>query len=607
MSQESASRSGSSCGRRFIPAKAGRLRALFLAFFALGSLFLSSCGPSTASFPSTPTLAQVEERLDGLSFPQFVDAAYDLYVLRYPQTAMTLGVAQDLGIRSRRLDSFAPGYEDQTTAIQAAILGRLREFRRASLSSDEKVAYDVCEWMWAGGAARDALPQFRYAIFPGETSPDVALAAFFAQFRIVSEEDADDYIACLHEVPRQADQLRSRIEAEAEAGTFLPYGALQLAVLQLDELRALMTSQKSEWLPPRYVGTNHPLFIPLRDALPRIESMPRDERSKKVVAVGKYVASSIMPALERLYQSAATILKVGTPTTPGWGEASGGRSAYAVLVRGETGADVVPAEIRRRASAAMQSLRAEIADLAPRLGLAPSATLPEIWEVVQARLADDVARCGLADGEELAVLSRAWQTMFRTSSLSQGGAGEDAPGSLLLYSEAVPWACGAPDPFAGFLNGFRLYLLDQVGRSAITECPALALYARLSLYEAAADAVLDTGIHVLGWSQQDAQREYAGMVEAMGSVTRVSWGHWRARLETYEITESVAFADVAMASGTPGRAAAPFAVWSEIVRMRDEAKPSAAWSEAAFREVLVRYGALPIAVAEKLVDAAFPG
>jgi hypothetical protein len=519
---------------------------------------------------------------------------------------MALGVTGELGLRNRRLDSYAPSYEDETAAIQTAILGRLREFRRASLSPDEKVAFDVCEWMWAGGAARESLPQFRYAVFPGEGSPDVSLAAFFGQFQVESEEDADDYIACLHQVARQADELRRAIESEAEAGTFLPYGALQLTVLQLDELRALMTSQKSEWLPPRYVGTGHPLFIPLRDALPRIESMSRAERSKKVVAVGKYVASGIMPALERLYQSAATILKVGTQTAPGWSEASGGPSAYAVLVRGETGTDVVPGEIRRRAEAEMGSLRAEIAELAPRIGLASSAKLPEISEAVQSRLADDVARCGLAGSEETALLSRAWETMFKTCSLSEGEAGEDSSASLLLSSEAVPWACGAPDPSAGFLNGFRLYLLDQVGRSAASEYPALALYARLSLYEAAADAVLDTGIHILGWSQEEAQREYAEMMEAMGSVTRVSWGHWRARLETLEITESVAFADVAMASGTPGRAAAPFAVWSEITRMRDEATSSAAWSEPAFREVLVRYGALPIVVAAKLVSAAFP-
>jgi uncharacterized protein (DUF885 family) len=139
------------------------------------------------------------------------------------------------------------------------------------------------------------------------------------------------------------------------------------------------------------------------------------------------------------------------------------------------------------------------------------------------------------------------------------------------------------------------------------ECPALALKARLDLYMAAADAVLDTGIHSLGWNQEEAQREFAGMLEAIGSETRVALSHGRASLQTIETNDNIAFSDVARAAGSPGRAAVAFAAWSEIARLRDEASEasSGSWSESSFHDILVGHGALPLVVAEKLVDAAF--
>jgi len=550
----------------------------------------------------------VKKELQGVPFSEFVDTSYRLYLLRTPQTVAALGLSDEFGVRNDRLDDYSLSYEQETVSINRLILERLRGFSRDALPDEERVVFDVCEWMWSGGAARAALPASGYVLFPGERSPDVRLAEFFARdLPLDSREGVDDYIACLRQVPRQMGQLRDRIEDQMKRGILLPESALGLTLLQVDALRAASVSQTSEWLPPRNVGTNHPLFIPLRDALPRIAAFSRDDRIRMTQSVGKYVASDVMPALELLYQSVAQRMTAPSRSGIEWSEAAEGRRAYAEIVRETTGTSLSPAEIHRRAQAEMDLLRPAIAELASRLGVRSSATLPEISAATALRAESEAKSFEFLGRPEENLMARACQTLFVTCRVTPGGVGGEAGG--LLFAEIVPWSCGVPDPFAGFLEGFQLYALGVATEAVQTELPALALKVRLDLYAAAAFAALDTGIHDLGWSQETAQRELAAMLEATSGATaaRVLRSGKRATVVEEEVSDNVMFADVARVAGDPGSAVAVFAVWSEIIRLCDESQATAgaSWSESVFHDALIGRGATPFVIAETLVRTAF--
>jgi uncharacterized protein (DUF885 family) len=290
------------CSRRL-----GRL-ALFLVVSGL-TLGVASCSQHPKPTWSPPSLSEVRRTLTGLSFSEFVDTAHRLHLLRFPQTVTELGLAQSFGVRNDRLDDYSVAYLRETAAIEREILNRLHSYPRGALSTGDQATYDASETMWTALVAQQNVPTAVRIFSSGGDSANARLARRFAAVeRIVSEDDIVDYIACLYQVGRQVDQIRSCLEQAARLGTLPGQSDLRVALGSMAGLRITETFSPSEYLPDHIISTHHPFFGPFRDRLVDAGIVDASARTKYLQDANRVIARQIIPAYEELAIRIARIL-----------------------------------------------------------------------------------------------------------------------------------------------------------------------------------------------------------------------------------------------------------------------------------------------------------
>ena len=218
----------------------------------LGLSLLSVCAAGDAAYKPTwipPALGEVEEALSGLGFDRFVESSYRLYLLRFPQTVTDLGMAHSLGVRNDLLNDYSEEYVAETEQIERHILEQLHAFDRQALSAEQRLTYDVCEWVWDDVVRRQEYADLDYLVTHYyATSRDWGLYDLLVVTHPLSGvRDIEDYVARLAQVGTQFDQLIAALEARAQLGIIAPQIVLSQAV---SGLRGLVNASVRYWRAP---------------------------------------------------------------------------------------------------------------------------------------------------------------------------------------------------------------------------------------------------------------------------------------------------------------------------------------------------------------------
>ena len=86
---------------------------------------------------SPPPADYVADATRGLAFDEFLDTAYRLLLMRFPQTLSDIGLAEMFGVRNDRLNDYSEAYELETQRIERGILDQLRAYDHAALSAEQ--------------------------------------------------------------------------------------------------------------------------------------------------------------------------------------------------------------------------------------------------------------------------------------------------------------------------------------------------------------------------------------------------------------------------------------------------------------------------------------
>jgi uncharacterized protein (DUF885 family) len=554
-------------------------------------VFLGACSapPHPTSSWIPPSLADVQARLHGDSFDDFVTSSSRLYLLRFPQVVAQLGAAEALGIRNDRLNDYSVAYDRETAAIEGYFLDRLQSFDREALAPAQRAAYDVYQWMWTRSAARRALGFSGYAVNSTMASPDVRLSRLFTtDLPFEDEEDLADYLACLRQAAAQIREIELRVDAEGKRGIVPPDGVLSAELAMLSLVRIRHTDSRDQiGLFQKISGTSHPFYLRMRDLASRMPALPREKRSEYMVAAREEIEQRIIPAFERLYNIVAHRLSEIPTDAVGIGALFGAETAYVELLREYSGTLLRPDEVHRLAQAHVERARLDIDKVSPSLGIRAGTPLASLFLYLQGEKAEPDAD---SDGEPVVAdapaptrglpMSRAQPTILPFGVGSDNG------------DDVAPWGLAASDPFYGFMAGCRLYLAQVTWeeQQAVMGSPRTALAALLEQYEAAVAAVVDTGIHTLGWGLRAATTYYQ---DAIGLAP------FEARYQ------------VGRLAAAPGLAAGRYAAYCRIVELRARAQEEAgdAFILDRFHDWLLEYGARPLETfgdptPEELSDAA---
>lgn len=172
------------------------------------------------------------DELEGLSLVDFFDTSNRLLTLRSPEMVVTLGLTDFYGVEEVRLDDISEAYQRETFQLLEVVLNKLDSYDRESLSPSEKISYDVYRWFLED---RLAEADFFYHDYPATYYPITAVhedtLQFFTDIHPIRHvQDARDYVTRLGMVDEKIEQLIDNLEARAEAGIIPPQFAVDWAV-----------------------------------------------------------------------------------------------------------------------------------------------------------------------------------------------------------------------------------------------------------------------------------------------------------------------------------------------------------------------------------------
>ncbi len=581
-------------------------------------LGFDSADPSSTAYQPTwtpPTLAQVESALDGLSFDRFVDVSYEQYLLRFPQALTNYGLAAQFGVRNDRLDDYSEEYLNETRAIESFIDERLRSYDRESLSPQQQITYDVCLWYWDDLVRAHQFPLHDYLVTNYYiTSRDWTLYDLMTVVHPRStRHDVEDYMARLHQVATQFDQLIAGLDAREQQGIVAPQIILQQAVAGL---RGLVYSS----------ARSHPFYTTLAQGLSSIPTISSKERTSLLEDAADLMADEVLPATKRLYDKIVELEAVA-PESIGYSSQPNGLAYYEYALRHQNQTTMTPEEIHNLGLEQVARLQTQIRDEAAKLGYPEQLPITDIY----ARVAYDggrlygqdivstyeeiiqTARANLGDvfdrlpQSEVVVVADTFGGYYRPSNGARP-AEFVAPVSgiqpyysmpTLAYHETIPghhlqiglaMELNLPllrkcEVFLGFTEGWALYAERLAWELGWYDDDPYGNMGRLSdEMMRAARLVVDTGIHAMGWTFDQAVDYF---VENTGKSVSMAQG---------EVLRYIVW---------PGQSTAYMIGFLKILDLRDRVQEALGenFDLAAFHTLLLENGSLPLELLEQRVDA----
>jgi uncharacterized protein (DUF885 family) len=563
-----------------------------------------------------PTLTEVEEALAGLGFDEFVEASYRLYLLRYPQSVTGLGMASVLGVRNDLLNDYSAEYDAETGQIARHVLERLRAFDREGLSADRQLTYDVSEWAWDDAVRGQAYADLDYLVTHYYiTSRDWDLYDLMTVTHPLSTvRDVEDYVVRLAQVGAQFDQLIAGLEARARLGIVAPRIVLNQAV---PGLRGLVNAA------PRY----HPFYARLANRLPAIPGLTDEDRASFLAEAESLIEDVVLPAYRRLRDKLTDLTEIA-PTSLGYGALPNGAAYYGYALRHQNQTDLTASEVHELGLQQVARLRGEIECAAVALGYPEGLSIPSIYDRVSrdggtlygSAILDEYDR--LLDEARVRaqeVFERMPTTPIEIVGDTYGGYYRPAPADgsrpaqfvaptsgsqpryampTLTYHETIPGhhmqiataseldlpLLRIVETYLGYTEGWALYAERLAWELGWYEDDPYGNLGRLSdEMMRAVRLVVDTGIHAMGWSFDEAVDYF---VDNTGRST------------------SFAQDQVLRYAVWPGQSTAYMIGFLKMLDLRERAREALgeAFDLPSYHARILENGSLPLEILERVVD-----
>ncbi|GAB3429685.1 DUF885 family protein [Massilia solisilvae] len=494
----------------------------------------------------------------------------------------------------------------------------IKAIDRDQLAGQDRISYDLFLDDKERKLAAAAFYPFDPYPITAQNGLHIRLPQLVAQMQFADEDDYRNYIARLQALPRHVDGLIEQMRYGMRNGWVAPKVVMQ-------PLPALLRAMREHL-------ADGPLGSPLR-ALPA--TIDKDVREQLAASGSAALADSAAPALQRLEEFVRTEYLPAARDAIAASSLPGGAAWYAFVVRGATTTNMSPAEINALGLKEVARLRGEIVAAIPRTGFRGS------FEQFAAFARSD-PRLFYVDPE--ALLARYRRTLERAQARLpdlfatvpkedivvkpiQGAGAEQQPGAY--YEAGGPGRVAALVVNTSRLNTRPMWEVDtltlhegvpghhvQVARAhEIEGLPAFrryawyvafgegwALYAeslgpQLGLYKdpfssfghlndelfRAVRLVVDTGIHALGWSRQQA-------IDYMNANTANPPADNEAEVDRY--------------IAQPGQALGYKIGQLRILALREKAQAALGprFDLKRFHNAVIDNGALPLAVLEREIE-----
>ena len=264
-----------------------------------------------------------------------------------PEYATTLGERR----YNDRLSDLSLGAVRARREHLRAMLDEARAIERAGLSPQERLSLDLFVFEQERQLATLAFTMVDPQLLTGWDGLQVRLPRLVAQTPFANEEDYRNYIARLNALPAHVDGVIEQLREGIKTGWTVPKASMRAVPEQLRALRERLN--------------DGPLGAPLRRIPATIETKVREE----LLAAGTQALNdSAAPALRRLEEFIRTEYLPAARDTLAASGFPGGPGYYAFLARNATGSESTPAELHALGLKEVARIRAAMQDTIPRTG-----------------------------------------------------------------------------------------------------------------------------------------------------------------------------------------------------------------------------------------------
>lgn len=530
-----------------------------------------------------PSPAEIRGELTGLAFEEFLDRSFELLLQRSPMAVVELGLEAEIDVGDRFIDDVSDEFVRETQEVEEILVDLARQFDRAELEPDQRGAFDAYLWYLEDRVASHQFADLDYRVTPIVNSIPINTLLFFTDIHPVdSAADADRYVRRLEGVGWQMRQVRDVLARLDEAGILAPQLLIGWSRSGIHGM-----AQSSPRSTPYYLAFEEKLAASGVDGSTRAELLER--------AAG-VLDDEVLPGYRALDDLLADQEGRAPPEIGVW-QYAGGDDYYAYALHHHVTAEVGAAELHQIGLDELERIHGEmelrfvelgypegepvadqIARVASEGGRVPPEDVVAEYEAIiddaQGRLAEVFDVLPSADVVVNGVPSGGFYVGPSLDNSRPGAffatvnqAGEDRFGMrTLAYHEAVPGhhlqigiAHDLDLPlfqrihtFTGFAEGWGLYAEWLAGDLGWYEEDVTGDVGRLQA-EAfrAARLVVDTGIHDLGWTFDEAVQFFHdntgfSVPFAQGQIARyASWpgqatAYWMGRSKILELRAAAA-------------------------------------------------------------------
>ncbi|MDX1506988.1 MAG: DUF885 domain-containing protein [Woeseiaceae bacterium] len=372
--------------------------------------------------PPPPSASELfTQAIDGLALDDFYDVSYKFLLGRSPEDVVGLTLQDEIPQDFPTLDNFSDNFQRETFELYQLALDALQTYDRSTLTPEEQLNYDVYEWYLQD--TLDELPfiYHRFAATYFGFSVQRATERFFTSlhpFQTLS--DAQDYIDRLSVIDTKFQQLEQHLLNMQAAGIVEPALSMDVAINQINNILAGQ-------------GTNNVYYIRLSEGVDDIQGLNNATRTNLRNRVLGVVNTDVIPAYNSLL-AALQNLRASAPTDVGYGQYPMGAEYYEYVLRHHTTSDLTAAEIHQLGLDELARIHAEMRTIFDQLGYPQNETLQELYARVE------------ADGGIVAAADT-----FQTFSDLVAFAEANLPQAFDVFPMAD--VVVEPDPFGGFYIG----------------------------------------------------------------------------------------------------------------------------------------------------------
>ena len=558
---------------------------------------------------------QLAADLQGLSLLEFYDVSIEALIRRSPETILWRSFENEFPLTTAELDNLSDGYQRETFAMYEVALDALRTYDRSVLDADGQLNYDVYEWYLQDVV--DRLP-FIYHNFPATyniISVQRQTQRFFTEIHpLATVQDAQDYVTRLEKVETKFLQLGDHVALQRNAGIIEPALTTNVAIGQLQSDVQRPTDES-------------PYFRELAD---RIDGIPGMDTATRDALLDR-ATTAVNGGIRRGHQDLLNVLQNVSSNAPnqiGVGQYPNGSDYYAYTLRHHTTTDLTAAEIHQLGLDELDRIHAEMRAIFDQLGYPQGEALsvslgraaidggtitgPNVQATYEAII--EVARQNAPEAfdifpsSDVVVIADPGGGGYYIGPSSDGSrpgafyAGVNRqpwfPMRSLAYHEAIPGhhtqiaiALDQDLPMirkvprsTGFIEGWGLYAERLAWELGWHDGDPYSDLGRLQ-FEAlrAARLVMDTGIHSLGWTfDQAVQFNQENVGSSLGSSQGAAgrYSVWPGQATAYMVGMLI--------------------ILDERQRAMDEL--GAAFDLKGFHRALLANGSVPLTVLDDIVD-----